>query len=81
MLEINGLNSNKEFIEKDVQNQDCKTIGSSKAAILLVLTKCELVAIDLTESNWPSYESPYLNCLDSSSITTICHIGQVSIES
>ncbi|CAH8860299.1 unnamed protein product [Trichobilharzia szidati] len=54
-----------------------KPSASSHSATLLVLTERELVAIDLTQPDWPAYESPYLNCIDFSPITAATHIGQV----
>ncbi|KAH8858246.1 Syntaxin-binding protein 5-like [Schistosoma japonicum] len=54
-----------------------KPSAPSHSATLLVLTERELVAVDLTQPDWPAYDSPYLNCMDFSPVTAITHIGQV----
>ncbi|CAH8571802.1 unnamed protein product [Heterobilharzia americana] len=54
-----------------------KPSAPSHSATLLVLTERELVAVDLTQPDWPTYDSPYLNCIDFSPVTTVTHIGQV----
>jgi hypothetical protein len=47
------------------------------AAALVVLTERELVAIDLVQPDWPTYPTPYLNCLNLSPITAMTHITKV----
>ncbi|CAH8532399.1 unnamed protein product [Schistosoma turkestanicum] len=63
-----------EAVSGDVVTKPCPP---SHCATLLVLTERELVAIDLTQPDWPVYDSPYLNCMDFSPVTAITHIGQV----
>lgn len=57
-----------------------KPCPPSYSATLLVLTERELVAIDLTQPDWPVYDSPYLNCMDFTPVTAITHIGQVCFD-
>ncbi|CAL8088252.1 unnamed protein product [Calicophoron daubneyi] len=47
------------------------------AAALIVLTERELVAIDLIQPDWPTYPTPYLNCLNLSPVTAVTHITKV----
>ncbi|KER31597.1 hypothetical protein T265_02233 [Opisthorchis viverrini] len=48
------------------------------AIALLVMTERELVVIDLQQPNWPTFQSPYLNCLDISPVTAVTHLSKVS---
>ncbi|XP_018652630.1 cell polarity protein [Schistosoma mansoni] len=63
-----------ETVSGEVVTKPCPP---SYSATLLVLTERELVAIDLTQPDWPVYDSPYLNCMDFTPVTAITHIGQV----
>ncbi|VEL41149.1 unnamed protein product [Protopolystoma xenopodis] len=47
------------------------------ASALLILSRRELVAIDLTQAEWPVLLSPYLTCIDCSEITAIAHIDKI----
>ncbi|CAH8594930.1 unnamed protein product [Schistosoma margrebowiei] len=73
LLPSEGSVSN-ETVSGEVVTKPCPP---SYSATLLVLTERELVAIDLTQPDWPVYDSPYLNCMDFTPVTAITHIGQV----
>ena len=46
-------------------------------ATLLILTEEEMVAVDITDDSWPTYNLPYLNPIHASSITCMAHIPDV----
>ncbi|KAM7540395.1 hypothetical protein Aperf_G00000045854 [Anoplocephala perfoliata] len=48
----------------------------TEVSYLLVVTKRELVVIDLTQPSWPVIPSPYLKYLDCTGITAVAHISK-----
>lgn len=56
---------------------DTKPAQPTEAGYLLVLTDGELVAIDLTQPNWPVLPSPYLKHLDCTTVTAMAHVSVI----
>lgn len=44
---------------------------------LMILSDEELVAVDVTDESWPTYNLPYLNSIHSSSVTCMHHVADV----
>merc|ERR1719376_197780 len=62
----------------DVTNDDDVTTTNKKnPSCLLILAEEEIVAIDLKDDAWPTFNLPYLNPIHASSITCMTHVPDV----
>uniref|UniRef100_A0A5K3EIZ6 LLGL domain-containing protein n=1 Tax=Mesocestoides corti TaxID=53468 RepID=A0A5K3EIZ6_MESCO len=64
-----------EAVHEQHECESSEQRNATEVGYLLVLTECELVAIDLTQPSWPVIPSPYLKHLDCSEITALAHIS------